>query len=421
MEADTSARPAHSEKLAHSGRKLRLGVAGMGRGFLVMLPTLSLHPRITVVAGMDPRAEARERFTQDFGGHAYKSFEALCDDTDIEAVYIASPHQFHREQVQIAARRGKHILVEKPMALTLDDCRAMTDAANAAGVHLIVGHSHGFDAPVHRARQLIQSGAFGRLRMISALNYTDFLYRPRRREELQTELGGGVVFSQGSHQIDVVRTIANQKAVAIRAYSGAWDPQRPTESAYSALLTFEDGLAASLTYSGHAHFDSDELCGWIGETGKPKDRRGYGTARRLLSTITPGQEDILKRDRGYGGPKYTPPSFPDPGGAERTLHEHFGLLIASCDRADLRPGPHGVTIYGDEHTYLDPLEAPVVPRSEVIDELYAAAIQGKRPFHSGEWATANLEICLAILQSSQERREVLLLHQIKAIETREMV
>lgn len=415
MSADFSSHAAASTKTEEPRRKLKLGIAGMGRGFLVMQPTLALHPDIHVVAGMDPRAEARQRFVQDFGAHSYESFEALCADADVDAVYIASPHQFHREQVQIAARYGRHMLVEKPMALTLDDCRAMTDAANAAGVCLIVGHSHGFDTPVRRTRQLIQSGAFGRLRMISALNYTDFLYRPRRREELQTQLGGGVIFSQGSHQIDVVRTIAGGRAASVRAYSGIWDPQRAAESAYSALLTFEDGAAASMVYSGNAHFDSDEFCGWVGETGKRKDQRNYGAARRLLNNMAPGEEDALKRDRGYGGPNYIQPNLASSSNAPRVHHEHFGLLIASCDRADLRPGPRGIAIYDDEGVRFDPLEDPTVPRSEVIDELYAAVIEGKKPIHSGEWGTANLEICLAILQSSRENREIPLLHQINAI------
>ncbi len=410
-----SGRSAGSKDSQRYGRQLKLGIAGMGRGFLAMLPTLTLHPGITIVAGTDPRGEARQRFAQDFGARPYESFEALCGDADVEAIYIASPHQFHREQVEMAARHGKHVLVEKPMALSLDDCRAMIDAAGAAGVTLLIGHSHSFDAPIRRTRQLIQSGAFGRLRMISALNYTDFLYRPRRIEELGTEQGGGVVFSQGSHQIDIVRTIAGGRVETVRAHAGVWDPRRPTESAYSALLTFEDGVAATMVYSGHAHFDSDEFCGWIGETGKPKDPSQYGSARRLLQAVaSSAQEESLKRDRGYGGPAYNSPDSTGRESNETRHHEHFGLFIASCEGADLRPGPRGVSIYEDEAARFDALEDPVVPRSDVIDELHAAVIDGKQPFHSGEWGMANLEVCLAILQSSREKREITLRCQVGA-------
>src|SRR4029077_5011874 len=90
----------------------------------------------------------------------------------------------------LAGQHEKPLLVEKPMALTLEDCAMMIDAAKRAGVHLIVGHSHSFDAPLLRTRALIASGTYGAVRMIAAFNYTDFLYRPRRPEELDTAQGG---------------------------------------------------------------------------------------------------------------------------------------------------------------------------------------------------------------------------------------
>jgi phthalate 4,5-cis-dihydrodiol dehydrogenase len=96
------------------------------------------------------------------------------------------------------------------------------------------------------------------------------------------------------------------------------------------------------------------------------------------------------------------------------LHEHFGVVIVSCDRADLRPLPTGVMIYGDREVRLDPLPKPQVPRAEVIDELYAAIVDGIRPLHDGRWAMATLEVCLAMLQSARERRDIELQHQVGA-------
>ena len=122
-------------------RTLRLGAAGLGRGFTLMLPTLARDPRVKLVAAADPRPGARERFAADFGGRAYESAEALCADDDVEVIYVATPHQHHAAHTRLAAARGRHLLVEKPMALTIDDCRAMINAARAAGVQLVVGHS----------------------------------------------------------------------------------------------------------------------------------------------------------------------------------------------------------------------------------------------------------------------------------------
>jgi phthalate 4,5-cis-dihydrodiol dehydrogenase len=385
--------------------ELRIGAAGLGRAFMLMLPTLVAHPRVRLVAASDPREEARREFAREFGGRAYPTVESMCEADDVDAVYIATPHEMHAEHVIAAAQCGKHVLVEKPMAITLEECEAMNRAARKAGVTLVVGHSHSFDLPFVRARRMIEEGTFGGVRMITALNFTDFLYRPRRPEELDTGKGGGAVFSQGAHQVDVVRLLGGGRVHTVRAYTGKWDASRPTEGAYAAQLRFEDGTFASLVYSGYAHFDSDELVGWIGEMGHRKDPARYGATRAALRNgLSPSQEAELKNQRAYG-------MMPSQAAAP-VAHNHFGMVIASCDRADLRPMPDGVMVYDDARSWHEPLAPPVVPRGEVIDEL-ADAIAGVRPAtHSGEWAMATLEVCLAILESSRTGREVMLAQQV---------
>jgi phthalate 4,5-cis-dihydrodiol dehydrogenase len=84
----------------------------------------------------------------------------------------------------------------------------------------------------------------------------------------------------------------------------------------------------------------------------------------------------------------------------------------SCERADLRPTARGVGIYGDAEKRFDALPPPAVPRAEVIDELYDAVVHGRAPLHSGAWAMATLEVCLAILTSAREGRDVMLAHQV---------
>ena len=386
-----------------------MGIAGLGRAFTIMVPTLANDPRIKLVAGADPLPEGRALFASQFGAKTYPTIEELCDDGDVEVVYVATPHQHHAEHVGIATARGKHVLVEKPMAISIAECQAMIDAAKAAGVVLVVGHSHSFNAPVLRTRALIESGAYGKPRMISALNFTDFLYRPRRPEELDTARGGGVIFSQAAHQIDIVRLFGGGRVKSVRAVTGSWDPARPTEGAYSALLTFEDGAAASVVYSGYAHFDSDELNGWIGEMGLPKDRSRYGAMRKALQASKPGQETARKAARNFGGKDYAPSPIV-PAGTRQ--HQHFGFMVVSCERADLRPQPDGVMIYDDMSARLDPVAVPDIPRSEVIDELYAAIVEGTPPLHNGEWSLATLEVCLAMLQSAREQKEVALTRQV---------
>src|SRR5262245_60195447 len=389
-------------------RKLRLGVIGLGRAFNLMVPTFARHPLIEIVAGSDLRAEALETFARDFGARAHASAQALVEDPQVDAVYVSTPHELHAQQAKLAASRGKHILVEKPMAPTLADCTGMIEAARAAGVVLMVGPSHSFDAPIARTRALIASGAFGELRMIHTLNYTDWLYRPRRPEELDSG-AGGVLVNQAPHQVDLVRLIAGGRATSVRASVGAWDRARPAPAAYSAHLLFESGAFASLTYSGYGHFDSDEFTGWIGEGGETRDPMRYGQARaRLAGLATPAQETSLKAAANYGGSNYKGANrYGSPG-----RHQHFGLVVASCERADLRPTPEGVMIYDDERVRLEPLLPPQVPRSEVIDEFHAAVIDRRPPLHDGAWSRATMEVCLAMLESARTGREIALAHQI---------
>lgn len=383
-------------------RPIRLGVAGLGRAFTLMLPTFVQDDRVQLVAAFEPREDARAQFARDFAAPAHAELEALVSDPNVEAIYVASPHQYHAEQTRLAARHGKHVLVEKPMALSLAECDAMIADCEAARVHLIVGHCHSFDAPYLKAREVIRSGTVGSVRMIHALNYTDFLYRPRRPEELRTEDGGGVVYSQAAHQVDVVRLLAGGRVTRVRAVTASWDPQRPTEGAYSALLWFDNGAFATLTYSGYGHFDSDEWCGWVGEMGSPKRPDDYGAARRRLAAAGNAQEEArLKSASTYGGPTYVPSGQLSP-----PQHQHFGPIVVSCERADLRPVPDGVWVYGNETREHHGLPTPPVPRYEVIDELWSAVRGDALPLHDGHWARATLEVSLALLRSAAEGKDV---------------
>ena len=383
---------------------LRLGVAGLGRAFTLMLPTFLADRRVQLVAACDPRPAARAQFERDFGKPAHEDIEALAGDPSVEAIYIASPHQFHAAQTRVAARHGKHVLLEKPMALSLAECDAMIRDCAEAGVHLIVGHCHSFDAPYLRAREIVRGGSVGRVRMIHALNYTDFLYRPRRPEELDTSAGGGVVYSQAAHQVDVVRLLAGSEVTRVRAATGAWDPERRTEGAYTALLWFANSAFATLTYSGYGHFDSDAWMGWTGEMGNAKDPAAYGTARRRLKQVASAEEEArLKNESTYGGPGYKAPAP-----AADAWYQHFGPIVVSCDAADLRPTPDGVWIHGHEAKMHDALPRPAVPRAEVIDELHAALRAGVPPLHDGPWARATLQVCLALLRSAAENRDIAL-------------
>jgi phthalate 4,5-cis-dihydrodiol dehydrogenase len=375
-------------------RKLKLGVAGLGRAFALTAPTLARDARIRIAAACDPRPEAVSRAEKEFGAKGFRSLEELLR-SDIDALYIATPHRFHAEQAIAAAKAGKHVLVEKPMALSLRECSAMAAAAKRHRVRLVVGPSHSFDAPIRKTKELIPQ--FGRVRMITALNFTDFLYRPRLPDELEHAL-----LNQSAHHVDIARLLAGSPLKSVLAHTAAW-PR--AQGAYSALLRFKDCFA-TLVYSGNAHFDSDEFTDWIGELGQRKDPAQYGIARHALSR---GDETKFKNARNYGGPEFK-------AGATE-FHEHFGPLIVSCDKADLRPLPDGVMIYADGERRLEPLPPTHAPRAGVIDELYEAVVNGKAPMHDAAWGLATTEACLALLESAKTGKEVPLKHQTSASRT----
>lgn len=379
---------------------LRLGIVGLGRGFMLTLPALQADPRVILAGAFDLRPAARDRFADEFGAQSFARLEDLLAAPNVDAVYIATPHEFHAEQSIAALRAGKHVLVEKPMATSVADCAAMERAAHEADKVLVVGPSHAFDAPVRLAADFAASGRFGPVRMVTALNFTDFMYRPRRPEELDSMRGGGVVYSQAAHQIDVVRRLVGQPVSSVRAIAGNWDKRRGSEGAYSALMAFAGGAAASLTYSGYAHYDSDALVDWISELGRDKDPERYGDARRSLAKLTLQDEIGAKLRRTYGALDAGQSDAPAPH------HEHFGFIILSCEHADIRLSSKGLTVYGDEQREFIAIDPPHLPRENVIDEFVGAVFGTARPVHDGRWGLETMACCAALLESSKCQADV---------------
>jgi phthalate 4,5-cis-dihydrodiol dehydrogenase len=379
---------------------VRLGIVGLGLAGGVMVHAMRAHPHVVCAGAAETNAELRAGFAYSEDVPVFSSIRDLVERKDIDAVYIATPHQFHRDHAILAANQGKHVVVEKPMALSTADCDAMIAAAAANGVQLIVGHTHSFDPAILTMRRLIEAGGLGRLSMIATYDYTDFLYRPRRPEELDTRRGGGILFNQVPHQVDIIRLLAAAPLRSVRAFTNILDPGRPTEGGCMALLEFENGVAASLVYSGYDRFDSDELHGWISEGGYPKGPR-HGAARRGLRDFSDAQAESQARVRrmGYGsGISATPPPH----------QPHFGITLVSCEHADLRQSANGVLVYTAEGVAEVPAEDSVgrPGRGDLLEELFQAARYGRAPLHSGVFGKGTVQACLAILRSAREGREL---------------
>lgn len=378
-----------------SATPLRVGIQGLGIAGSLMAEACAAHAGVSLVGGADPNESLAGRFAEAFGAIAYSSADEMLADPEINTIYIATPHQLHAEHAIAAAAAGKHIVVEKPMALSLADCDAMIAAAEANGVELIVGHSHGFDPAVTTMRQHIASGDVGPFVSALTFNFTDFLYRPRRPEELDTAQGGGVIFNQLPHQIDVLRTLSGARIESVRAAAATLDRDRPTEGFCTAFIQFEGGATATLTYSGYDRFDSDEWHAWTAENGANK-QAGHGVTRTALHKGDRTERDVRRAGRAFNSHAPAPPHQP-----------HFGALLVTCRDADLRATADGFHIYDAKGAH----EVKITPRSPwpghaaVLDELIAATAGGA-PLHNGAFGRETLAACLAILRSSQTRTEV---------------
>ncbi|GAB7389131.1 Gfo/Idh/MocA family oxidoreductase [Bacillaceae bacterium] len=386
---------------------LRVGIAGLGIAGSSFIPALLKHPHVRLTAAATRNKERREKFARDFQAEAFESIEDLCRSKNVDAIYIATPTELHTEHVLLAAEYKKHIVVEKPLAVTLEDADKMIEAAERNGVRMIVGHSHSFEPPIRKIREIVQRGELGRVRMIHNWYYNDWLYRPRRPEELDTRLGGGVTFRQGSHQFDIIRLIGGGLVRSVRATTGVWDGTRPTEGSHVAFLDFADGTVATAVYNGYDHFHTTELTFGIGEGGPLPPTDVYAKARKTIKHSGGSEaEAALKEAAGFGGERAKNYA------AEEPHHPFFGLTIVSCERGDIRQSPNGLLVYGEEEKYEIAIPKSETGRDAVIAELYDAVVHDRTVIHDGRWAKANLEVCLAVLESSKQRKEIYLSHQV---------
>lgn len=379
-----------------------IGILGLGTAGRMLIPAIDRHPNCELRAVADLSDEVCAEIAAGRDIELCEDIEGLVRVEGVDAVYIATPTPLHAEHTRIAAAAGKHVVVEKPIAVNLTEAQAMIDAADKAGVVLLVGHSRSFDPAFRKMREIVDSGRIGRVRMIHHLSYTDWIYRPRRPEELQSALGGGITFRQGAHQFDVIRLLGGGLVKTVRARTGDWDPARPTTGAHTAFLTFDDGTVATAVYSGYGGFSSAELTFGIDERGFQEAEDAIGAARRAFEQRKPGSDEFAaKRKRSAASLRPAPPH-----------HPMFGLTLVSCEGGDLRQSPHGVYLYDAQGRCEIAVEIDRTGRNCVVEEL-DDVLHGRRPaLHDGRWGLANLEICMAVVESAKSGREVRLGRQV---------
>ena len=392
-------------------KPLKLGVIGIGVGAAEMLPPMERAPYIDLFAGADVNPDVRERFQARYEtARVYDSAEALCKDPDVEAVWISTPNRFHGPMTVLAANHGKHVVVEKPMALNIREAEEMVEACDRNGVKLVAGHTQSFMPHIRLMRQVVASGEMGALGAVNAIAYTDWVIRPRTADELDPNQGGGLVYRQTPHQIDSIRLIAGGKVRSVRGAYGQWMKYRSIPGYYAAFLEFESGVTGVAIHNGYGYFVASELVPWGDANTRytPSERNGI---RKAMAAGT-RPEDAEKLSLRIGGEAESA-IFRREHGPEVWKPNDLGIVIVSCEYGELRQGPNGVYKYTDDGLTELIVDSDPLHRDQELEELFNAVRLGKPVFHSGAWGMATLEVGLAITEYTKTGKDVQLSHQVE--------
>jgi predicted dehydrogenase len=211
---------------------------------------LAVLPAIAASAGAQLVAVASESGApgDHHGARTYRSYSALLDDPDVEAVYIPLPNGLHREWAERAAAAGKHVLCEKPLAPTAADGEAMAAACQAAGVILLEAYMTPFHPRAAAVEAVVRSGRLGALRFARAA-FTGVLQR-RDDHRWRPELGGGALLDVGIYCVAPLLAAASR--LPVRVAGAAATTAGGVDASFSGWLDFGDGFTAAIECSFEA-------------------------------------------------------------------------------------------------------------------------------------------------------------------------
>jgi predicted dehydrogenase len=220
-----------------------------------MAPALQASPTSELVAVYARRRDKAEAFAQRHGARrAYDRVEDLVRDEEMDGVYIASPNNLHAEHTLLAARHGKHVLCEKPMAMTPAECQQMIEACEKYNVKLMIAFMMRFHACHQQARRLAADGFLGEYVLAEAtcpFHLPDLTRTWRFQPQLSA---GGVVMDVAVHLIDTLHYILDREVTGVQATLNHAPDSYPCEGTASLLLDFEGGAQGVVTVSFDAPY-----------------------------------------------------------------------------------------------------------------------------------------------------------------------
>lgn len=236
---------------------VRFGITGFGlHAVKRLMPGFAnaTHCKVTALTRRD--AERAKASAKEFGiPHAFTTTEQLCACPDVDAVFIVTPDALHLADVLVAARHGKHILVEKPMAMNAGEARQMAEACQAAGVILGVAHVMRFESSVRWFRERIAAGVIGKPLLARAGFVAPLLQSARTWINDPSLATGGPLADVGVHCFDTLKYLLDDEVRSVMAqahYDGHWT----VEASGTALFEFENGALATMSVSARAPYQT---------------------------------------------------------------------------------------------------------------------------------------------------------------------
>jgi predicted dehydrogenase len=228
-----------------------------------VVPGMLKARRCDIVAIASREAGRAETVAAELGiPRAHSSYEALLADPQVDAVYIPLPNHLHAEWSMAAARAGKHVLCEKPLALTADDAQRMIDVASAEGITLMEAFMYRLHPSWQAVAELVASGEIGRL--VSVQSWFSYFNDDATNIRNIPEVGGGALFDIGCYSVNLSRLLFGAEPRHVSA-TMVRDPAMGVDVLTSAILSFDDGIA---TFTCSTRAEDDQRVHIYGTTGR---------------------------------------------------------------------------------------------------------------------------------------------------------
>lgn len=225
--------------------KIKFGIAGCGHIARRHAEAILKLPQAELAAAYDVAPQALESFTRSYGVRGYREYEEMLGRKELDVIIVCTPSGLHAEMGVMAAHSGKHVLVEKPMALTLEGADRLIDACEKEGVLLSVVLQNRFKPSFQMLKSALEEGRFGKLSHAGVTvrwnrNEAYFLNNPWRGKK---DEDGGVVMNQAIHSIDLLRWLMGE-AESVFAYTATRYRPIEAEDVGVAVLKFKNGALA---------------------------------------------------------------------------------------------------------------------------------------------------------------------------------